>query len=725
MEASRDARPRAAARRWSRRQTFRYAAAAVGAAASSGLLRSPAFAAASTANPVEVVYFQINWQQSWDNVAINLCQQYTDANFNSRHKGVRAIPQPWGNASGVLGQVLAGVSTAPAVVSSCCGDFAVALPMLARLDPLLQQDNLPRSLWSQGQLITYQEPDGLYGVPAYTACQPLIYNQTLFDDLGLKYPDAEWDYTEATSIWRSIAGKLPNGNWRYGTTMQWYPNSFDGGVYLLKGFGGELMDATHTRCLIDSPPAISAGNWIYPLIWDKVIINRGGVSGYNGAGAVVAGLVGMYQSAGNMLFEAVEEIGNKLNWDVLPMPRWPVRRGTNVQVDYYGLNKYYPNQELAWELWKFVAAGQGTNRFLISSTLSFPNLMSMWPEWEALVRAAAPVTRDKALHWWADAATQGYGYGHEFWKYEDAQAESAMGTIMQQLWDHKMDATAGFTEMKLQVDAIEATGQKTTAALLSAEALQAKLLKSVAVGPSTRYPAPPIDGVGVAPTPANALVRSGPAGTFTLLGDGWGLGGTSGAYVLACDPLTATEGAWSCRVVAIANLTCPHLSQWSKVGIGAFGDLSDDPVFVSAHVTGANQIEWQSRFVPNLSVSGTAGLLPAGVTNLTAPNTKPAANYLLKPVWLRISRSGEMWTPWASLDGAHWSQLSAPAPVSMAGCWIGVMACARNTGFSDEGYIRATFDNLSFTPSRFVQVGRRGTPPAAGPVPKDWVTANA
>ena len=448
----------------SRRQMLGFAAAAAGAVGVGGLVSTPAWAAPVPADPVTTVYFQINWQQSWDNEAIALCQEYTDSQFNATHKGVRAIPQPWGNASGVLAQVLAGVKTAPAVVSSCCGDFAVALPMLAPLDPLLQQDNLPRSLWSQGQLLTYQQPDGLYGVPAYTACQPLIYNQTLFDDLGLKYPDPAWDYTEATSIWRSIAGKIPNGQWRYATTFQWYPNNFDGGVYLLKGFGGELMDVTHTRCLIDSPQSLNAGNWIYPLIWDKVIINRFGIPGHSGASAVVAGLVGMYQSAGNMLFEAVEDIGTRLKWDVLPMPSWPVRRGTNVQVDYYGLNKYYPNQDLAWELWKFVAAGQSTNRFLIRTTLSFPNLMSMWPEWESLVNAAAPITRTKALHWWADAAIEGYGYGHEFWKYQDNSVEGVMGTIMNQMWNRQIDVEQGFRTMAQRVNAMEAAGPALIAA---------------------------------------------------------------------------------------------------------------------------------------------------------------------------------------------------------------------------------------------------------------------
>lgn len=421
-----------------------------------------------TAQPVETIYFQINWQQSWTKTAQTLCQQITDQVFNATHKGIRAVPLPWGNAQGVLTQVLAGDKTAPAVVSSCCGDFAVAQPMLAKLDPFLRQANMDTSVWSQGQLVTYQMPDGLYGVPAYTACQPLIYDQGAFDNLGLDYPDPAWTYTDAARIWQSLVSDK-GGVHRYGTTFQFYPNNFDGQVFLQKGFGGNLMDSTKTKCLLGEPGSLAAANWIYPLVWSKVLINRGGISGMNGATAVSKGRTVMYQSAGNMLFEAVTVLGSGVKWDVIRMPAWPVQRGTNVQVDYYGINQHYPDQSLAWELFQFVAAGQDINRFLISSTLSFPNLTSMWDEWQSIVHATAPITANKHLEYWAEAAQQGYGYGHEFFLYAPNQALNAMAPTLQQLWDHKLEPAEGYPLMVQQIDALEAAaaaevGQATTMA---------------------------------------------------------------------------------------------------------------------------------------------------------------------------------------------------------------------------------------------------------------------
>ena len=98
---------------------------------------------------------------------------------------------------------------------------------------------------------------------------------------------------------------------------------------------------------------------------------------------------------------------------------------------------------------------------------------------------------------------------------------------------------------------------------------------------------------------------------------------------------------------------------------------------------------------------------------------------MLQPLWLKIQRLGEQWTPYASLDGSHWSAINPPVAVHMGGCWVGVFACAHNGSFGNRGYIRATLDHLNFTPTHFVQVGATGTPPAAGPVPAHWATMKA
>ena len=448
-------------KRVQRRRLLRGAALVAGAGLGSAALSACSGVAGTSATPtgqslVQTVYFQINWQQAWNNLAMRLCQEFTDKYFNSKYKGIRAVPQKWGGSQGVVTQIISGSPSAPAVISSCCGDFFLARPVLKNITPLLRQDNLSTGLWSTGQLQTFQESSGLYGVPAYTACQPLIYNQTLFDTLGLPYPDPQWDYHTAPAVWKSVSGTTKGGNHRYGTTWEWQPGGFDALPFMFKGFGGEEMDPTHTICLMDSKECIAAGNWLYPLVWNKYMINRWGL-GPGGANAMINGRTAMYQSAGNMLFEAVNVLGTNIKWDVIPLPSWPVRRATNVQVDFYGINAHFKNQELAWELFKFVAATKETNRFLVKSTLSFPNLIGMWAEWEALIRAVAPMTKNKQLKWWRIAAEQGYGYGQEFWKYQDPQTESMIGSVLSKIWNQKLSVQGGFKQIAQQVTTFQRT----------------------------------------------------------------------------------------------------------------------------------------------------------------------------------------------------------------------------------------------------------------------------
>ena len=219
-------------------------------------------------------------------------------------------------------------------------------------------------------------------------------------------------------------------------------------------------------------------------------------------------------------------------------------------------------------------------------------------------------------------------------------------------------------------------------------------------------------------------------GTYTLLGDGWDIWLSSDNGSFACLPVTATEGAWSCRVTAIANLTCPHLSQWSKFGIMARANLSDDAPMVTYRVDGGlwQNTEWQARGVAGTTPWGEAGLsLPpvgqsTGTAKLVKPNTQTHKNYLFRPVWLKLARKGLVWTPSLSWDGVHWVQTGTPQPVEMGGCWVGIVACAHNGSFGNKGYTRAVFDHLSFQPTELLQLGDRGTPPKGGSVPAKWAT---
>jgi ABC-type glycerol-3-phosphate transport system substrate-binding protein len=698
-----------------RRALGRYAAFAAGAAAMGGL-RLPTALAAPTLSGGEIqILFQSNWQgSSWNTTAQKLCQAFVDSTFNSmpQYRGIRAVvvPNGQGAAGTIIGSALAAAPGIPDVVEDCCSDFPtyVSAGFLAPLNDQLKVDNINvYNLFIRGHLEALSEDGIIYALPSYDAPPTMYYRQDILDELGLGYPDPNWTYQDAEKIWRACtsvkAGSVRNGVTLYtGVEME----------YLLRGWGTSEMTPDRTVCLLDDPKAIAAGEWLYDLILSGVAGYRTDSGGLFGAKpqAVFA------MSGGWSLLPAAVNLRG-VKWNILPMPRWPSGYSTTFDnIDFYGMYAGTKHPQAAWEFMRWITTQPDYTRFLMRVNLIGPALVSLWDEYEAIVKAAAPPLRDKDLFYIKEAALSGRAYPHLFFRYGFSQADNILNEWFGKIGAKQVSVAEGFTQAARQVNAWEQQALKYE----QEQKALVRAIESTPVRPNSNYPAPSVTGIGVPPTPTPYIVERD--GTFVLLGDGWDCWEASDNTTLACIPVTETEGEWSCRVVLISNLTCPHLSQWAKVGLMARADLSDDAPAAYVHVTGAHQIEWQARLQAGMTPSSQSGLTPnpGNAGTLTLPNTKPAANYLIKPVWLKLSRKGVTWTAWGSFDGVHWQQLGTPQIAQMGGCWVGIQACAHNGSFNNQGYIRAVIDHVSFQPTHFVQVGQTGVPPAAGKVPADW-----
>ena len=310
-------------------------------------------------------------------------------------------------------------------------------------------------------------------------------------------------------------------------------------------------------------------------------------------------------------------------------------------------------------------------------------------------------------------------------KYQDTQAESLVSQYFGNIWSKKMAPVEALTLAAKQVGALEAAGAATQAAQHAALAKVEALNKTSA---PVALPPPPVKGIGVPAKLAPSFsLQSG--GVYTLLGIGSDCWGTSDNCTYVCAPTTSSVQSFVCRVVAISNVNCPQLSPWAKIGLMARADLSDDTAMVFLAATGGNGLALEERPVGGgqpgneNADGGRSGLMaPQYVTSDPA---KPAANYLLQPIWLKLERQGSRWSGYSSLDGKNWTPAGIPAAMEATSAWIGLFACAHNTDFNNKGYVRAAFDHISFHPTATYQVGQSGTPPADGPVPSNWATVTA
>ena len=689
---------------WTRRRAVSLLAQVAGVSGLGTSLSVSAQAAAPAAlGGLPTISFLYNWQGAFDSAGAALAQQageHIGAKIGARvqmlHNGCCG-----GGAGYIIPLILSGHG--PDVYTGCCEDLAgfVSQGMLLNLDPYIKRDNINPNVWSRNQYAGFTFPSGQYALPVYAGPHVFAYDQTVFDDLGLAYPDDAWDYEEATKIWRQVTATKGNQH-RYGAQISWF-NAYWEGPYLLRGWGGQEMDATHTRCEVTSPASNDALSWLYEQL-DAGTLSTRDVNPW----PLGTQTVFVTQWGGTISYDA-SALRNSYKWRYIPYPRWPVRHATDMNIDFYGISAQTKYPELAWALLKEVS-GPGTywQRFItMRVTLTPPCINSLWEEFIRIAETVAPPLRGKNLEAFMHTALNGWGYTQQYYEYEPVQADAILGSYLAKLPTHALTPTQAMAEAAKQIDALEVQGARYQSQQSAAMAVINKdVLRNAP------FPTPGTTGIGQPPSAAaHGTVAVSASGVYTLVGDGADVWNPTTNCVFAGTMSTAQTAEFVCRVTGLANIDCPHLSQWAKVGLIACGDLSDAAAAITMELTGQNGLVLQMHPYAGggwasqgpTSATSSAGLI--GGQLLTLPNSKKLANYLTHPVWLRLARHGLAWQASTSLDGKSWAAAGVPEGIEMGGAWIGLFATAHNSSFGGKGRIKATFDNVNFRAEEFYQIG--------------------
>ena len=188
--------------------------------------------------------------------------------------------------------------------------------LLLDLTPYIRKANVDLTSFSAGQLATVTTESGIFGIPNYMGTAAIVVNYSVLDQLGLPYPDQNWDYQAYAQFCKSVSGPLPKGQWRYGTSLDW--SEYGPDEFYYQGFGGGVVDPQNTAvCSLDSAGSVAAGNFVYEMIWNKTA--RTGRVDTNRflQGQDVAPLAWVQQ----MLQWVTAWKGFK--WDFYQMPTWP------------------------------------------------------------------------------------------------------------------------------------------------------------------------------------------------------------------------------------------------------------------------------------------------------------------------------------------------------------------------------------------------------------------
>ncbi len=161
--------------------------------------------------------------------------------------------------------------------------------------------------------------------------------------------------------------------------------------------------------------------------------------------------------------------------------------------------------------------------------------------------------------------------------------------------------------------------------------------------------------------------------TFTIAGAGADIGGTGDEMQFAMQTLTG-DGSIVARVASLANTSAN-----AKAGIEIRESTAANAKHVSLTPTYSSGVKLISR--------GTTG---------GSSTTASSAAAAFAPVWVRLTRAGNVFTASTSVNGTTWTQLGTPQTVVMnAKVQIGLVTTAQ----TDTKLNLATFNNVLLTGS--------------------------
>lgn len=175
------------------------------------------------------------------------------------------------------------------------------------------------------------------------------------------------------------------------------------------------------------------------------------------------------------------------------------------------------------------------------------------------------------------------------------------------------------------------------------------------------------------------------SGTFTVVGSGADIWGTADEFRFVYQSISG-DFTLTARLASLGN-TDP----WAKAGVMAREGTAANGRHVLTAVTISNGLAFQRRTTAGAESIHTAG--PAGAT----------------PYWVRIQRTGNVFTSFVSSNGTAWTQVGTETIPMTSAVNVGLAVTSHNDGVLST----AVFDNVSITTGNVAVTGVTVSPASA------------
>ena len=292
-------------------------------------------------------------------------------------------------------------------------------------------------------LLAYQTPQGYFGLPRDFQTIVLFYNKTMFDKAGLTYPTADWTWDDL----RAAAKKLTLDTNGDGKTDQ-YGFTFDmwdmepGYSEAIWSYGGDVLNADHTKTLLGEPAARTAWQLLYDMTFVDKSVPDSTTSGQYGGDTFLAGVSAMFPM-GHWAVPGYADAN--LSFDVAPMPKGPAGRFTSVNSAGFVIANATKHPAEAFEFLKFVLSTAGQTR-LAELGFACPVLKSI-AESDTFLKQKTPINQQVFLDALQYSRMKPVFKGYDEWA-------SAVGDGMAPVWSGEAELNPTLDQVVVAADEV-------------------------------------------------------------------------------------------------------------------------------------------------------------------------------------------------------------------------------------------------------------------------------
>lgn len=310
------------------------------------------------------------------------------AAFEEAHPDITIETQhaPWGSYFDRIQTQMAG-GTAPDVMFLNNIPSYASRGVLLPLNDLIESSGFDISGYPEQLLRIFSYEGEIYGFPRDNDTTVLYYNKDLFDEAGVAYPTADWDWDALRAAAQSLTKQDARGRTlQYGLALE--KNKYPLWVYQN---GGQVVDdpVNATAFTMDSPEAIAAIQFVADLInIDKSVPSFDAMQQLGSTTELFStGRVAMVMTNAARIPTFSDA---SFAWDIAPLPSGPTGIHANTLGGAgYTMSVSSADNEAAWEFLQFLSGPQGQAIFAATG-LAVPALNT--PETEASFLSALPET---------------------------------------------------------------------------------------------------------------------------------------------------------------------------------------------------------------------------------------------------------------------------------------------------------------------------------------------